>query len=434
MSSPRFPEIQIPHLKGTAMPKVLRVRVPLPQAEAISDIEGAVHTELAKSEKLANLSPGAKVAIGVGSRGVADIPRLAKSVVDWLRHKNFEPFIIPTMGSHGGGTAEGQRGVLEHLGVTEAFVGAPIKATMETVEYGKTREGIPCRFDAKAAAADAVVIIARVKSHTSFDRPIESGLTKMVAIGLGKQEGARNVHSIGPRGYTDVLPAMADIAIAKSPLVYGIAVVENGNHRLAHIEGATPESFAAADQRLLVMAKKLLGRLPFKQLDALTCEYVGKNISGAGMDYAVIGRTDIRGVPNPEHIFISKIAVMGLTEETDGNGIGVGVADFIPRACADALDLHSMYMNAITSTYLEKVRIPAVLPTEKQVLEALFATCWVPDPKKARYAQIRSTMDVSEFLVSEPALADIRDLPGLEILSEANPLQFDEQDRLTTRV
>ncbi|MEO1016570.1 MAG: hypothetical protein AAFY56_02590 [Pseudomonadota bacterium] len=434
MSSPTFPEIRIPHLSGTPMPDVMRVRVPLPQAEPVSDISRAVHSELAKSEQLATLKPGARVALGVGSRGVANIPELAKSVVDWLKHKGFEPFIIPTMGSHGGGTAAGQRGVLEHLGVTEEFVGAPIRPTMETVEYGRTPEDIPCHFDANGAAADAVVVIARVKSHTSFDRPIESGLTKMVAIGLGKQEGARNVHRMGPRGYTDVLPAMAQIAIAKSPLAYGIAVVENGDHQLAHIEGAAPEAFASTDERLLKIAKKLLGRLPFKRLDALTCEYVGKNISGAGMDYAVIGRTDIRGIPNPGHIFVAKIAVLGMTEETGGNGMGVGVADFIPKACADTLDLNAMYMNAITSTYLEKAMVPIVLPTEKQVMEALFATCWAEMPSQLRYAQIRSTMDVSEFLVSPTAFADIEGTPGIEVVEKAVGLQFDSQDRLTTRV
>lgn len=416
------------------MPKVMRVRVPLPDAEPVGDIEAAVHTELAKSDRLANLRPGAKIAVGVGSRGIANIPILAKSVVDWLRHKGFEPFIVPTMGSHGGGTADGQQGVLEHLGVTERFVGAPIRATMETVEYGKTAEGIPCHFDANAAAADAVVIIARVKSHTSFDRPIESGLTKMVAIGLGKQEGARNIHRLGPRGYNGVLPEMAEIAIAKSPLVYGIAVVENGRHQLAHVEGATPQAFAATDERLLTMAKKLLGRLPFRHLDALVCEYVGKNISGAGMDYAVIGRTDIRGIANPEHIFIAKIAVLGLTAETGGNGMGVGVADFIPKTCADALDLKAMYMNAITSTYMEKARVPIVLPSERQVMEALFATCWADDPATARYAQIRSTMDVSEFLASPSAVNDIRDVPGLEILSDARSFEFDAVGRLVTRI
>ncbi len=434
MTSPVFPDIHIPHIAGTLMPKVTRVRLPQPSAEPISDIEGAVHAEMAKSSRLAELAPGSKVAVGVGSRGVADIPVLAKAVVDWLKHRNFEPFIIPTMGSHGGGTAEGQKAVLEHLGVTEDFVGAPIRATMETVEYGQTPDGIPCRFDANGASADAVVVIARVKSHTSFDRPIESGLTKMVAIGLGKQEGARNVHRLGPRGNTDVLPGMAGIAIAKSPLAYGIAVVENGSHRLVHIEGASPDEFASTDKKLLTKAKELLGRLPFKHLDALCCEYVGKNISGAGMDYAVIGRTDIRGIPNPEHIFITKIAVMGLTEETGGNGMGVGVADFIPKECANKLDLVSMYMNAITSTYLEKARVPITLPTEKQVMEAMFATCWVTDPTQAKFAQIRSTMDVSEILVSSTALADITDVPGLEIVDEARPIAFDNQDRLQTRV
>jgi hypothetical protein len=434
MTRPTFPEIHIPHLAGVALPPVRRVRIPQPTAPRLPDLAGAVAREMAKSRRLVTLPRGARVAVGVGSRGVADIPILAKAVVDSLKDRGLEPFIVPAMGSHGGGTAEGQRGVLAHLGVTEESVGAPVHATMETVEYGKTLDGIPCRFDAEAARADAAVIIARVKSHTSFDRPIESGLTKMVAVGLGKQEGARAVHRLGPRGYSEVLPALARIAIEASPVAFGIAVVESGRHEVVHVEGVEPESFGAADERLLVEAKRLLARLPFAQIDALLCEYVGKEISGAGMDYAVIGRTDIRGIPNPPRPFIHKIGVLGLTEATGGNGIGVGVADFMPRDTANRLDLKAMYMNAVTATMGEKARIPIVLPTEREVVQALVATSWALDSSRARYCQIRSTLHVEEILVSPMLLDDIAGEPGVETLGPEEPLRFDAGGRLLTRI
>jgi hypothetical protein len=429
-----FPAITIPHLAQVPLPEVQRLRLTPPAAEPVADVESAVWRELAASRRLAALPRGAAVAVAVGSRGVADIPVLARAVVGWLKDKALTPFIVPAMGSHGGGTAEGQAGVLAHLGVTEASVDAPVRATMETVVLGRTPEGIECRFDANAAGAAAVVVIARVKSHTSFDRPVESGLVKMVAVGLGKQAGARNVHRLGVRGYTEVLPALARIALGTAPLAYGIAVVENGRHELVRVEGVEPERFFAADERLLAEAKRLLARLPFRRLDALACELVGKEISGAGMDYAVIGRTDIRGVPNPEHIFINKIAVLGLSQATGGNGIGVGVADFMPKAAADQLDLLAMYMNCITATMVEKARIPVVLPTEREVVQALVATSWALEPKAVRYCQIRSTLHLEEILVTPELVPELAGRADAEVLGQPEPLRFTDDGRLLTRV
>lgn len=429
-----FPAITIPHLTDVPLPEVRRARLRHPSAPPVADIAAAVRAALDRSRRLAALPPGAEVAVAVGSRGIADIATLARATVDWLRDRGLAPFVVPAMGSHGGATPEGQRAVLHHLGVTETALGCPIRATMATVEYGTIAQGVACRFDAHAAGAAAVVPIARVKAHTSFDRPIESGLVKMLAVGLGKQEGARNVHRLGVRGYTEVLPELARLALRRAPIACGLAVVENAAHRLCHVEGVEPEEFFAADERLLALAKRQMPRLPLTQLDALTCELVGKEISGAGMDYSVIGRTDIRTIPNPEHIVITKIAVLGLSEATAGNGIGVGVADFIPKACADALDLEAMYMNAITATMGEKARIPIVLPTEREVMHALLATCWALDPTQARYGQIRSTLHLDEMLVSEPVAAELAGRPDVDLDDRTEPLRFDADGRLLTRV
>lgn len=428
MAHPLFPTVHIPHLAGVELPDVHRVRLAQPSAPAIEDVEGAVRQALAGVEPLTRLPKGRRVAVAVGSRGVAEIARLAAATIAYLRELDHEPFVVPAMGSHGGGTAEGQAAVLTRLGVTEERVGAPVRATMATVELGRTSQGIPCRFDANAAAADAVVVIARVKSHTSFDRAIESGLCKMVAVGLGKQEGARNVHRIGPRGFIEVLPELVDIAIATSPLVAGLAVVENAAHRLVRIEAVPAVGFPDKDRALLKLAKSLLARLPFRQIDALVCEEIGKEISGAGMDYAVTGRTDLRGVPNPEHILINKVAVLRLSAATHGNGIGTGLADYLTLAAANALDLKAMYENAITASISEKARIPIVLPTEREVLQALVLTSWALDLASCRFCQIRSTIALDEALVSAPLMRELgQDVP-------AEPLRFDAAGRLLTLV
>ena len=280
---------------------------------ALDDPLGRITSALDDRADLFPLPAGASVAVAVGSRGVAQIDRIARTTVNWLKGKGFAPFVVPGMGSHGGGTAEGQLSVLAKLGVTEAAMGCPIKATMQTVTYGEIDGGLPCHFDAQAAHADGVVAINRVKAHTSFPRPIESGLTKMLAVGLGKAEGARQVHMIGPRGFLETLPRLAARLVEKAPLCAGIAVVENAEKQICHVEVAAPQEFGAVDQRLLVQAKAAMARLPFAQIDGLIVEQVGKEISGAGIDPAISGRTDIRGVDNPAEPFIHKIAALDLT-------------------------------------------------------------------------------------------------------------------------
>jgi hypothetical protein len=432
MLSPTFPAVHLPHLEQVELPPVRRVRLHHPSAAAVADVEGAVRDAMGKSRRLSDLPRGASVAVAVGSRGIAEIPVLARTVVAHLNGLGLEPFIVPAMGSHGGGTALGQEGVLKKLGVTEASTGAPVRATMETVGYGATLDGIPCRFDANAAGADAVVLIARVKSHTSFDRPVESGLTKMTAVGLGKQAGARNVHRLGPRGYIEVLPSLAKIALEHSPIAYGVAVVENSAHQLVAIEGAEPEQFLATDERLLVRAKELLARLPFAQIDGLIVERIGKEISGTGMDIAISGRADIRGVANPKPL-VHKLAVLGLSDATAGNAIGLGVADFTTLEVANALDLVAMYMNSITATTAEKARVPIVLPDDRTAIRAVVATCWASELERVRLCQIRSSMDLDEILVSPALFEDLEGSERAEALSDPAPLAFAADGRLLTR-
>jgi hypothetical protein len=434
MLSPTFPEVRMPHLADVPIPPMLRVGLTHPKGEPVANIGAAVDEALAKSRRFEDLRTGARVAVAVGSRGIAHIPDVVAAAVRHLKERGFAPFIVPAMGSHGGATAEGQAGVLAHLGVTEASVGAPIRATMATVEYGATLHGIPCRFDKNAAEADAVLCINRVKSHTSFDRPIESGLTKLIAVGLGKQVGAQNVHRLGPRGYVEVLPELARIAIEHSPIAYGIALVENGDEQLVVIEGVEPDQFAAADERLLKLAKSMTARLPFDQIDGLIVEWIGKEISGAGMDPAVVGRVGIRGVPGPKKPFVHKLVVLGVTEDSYGNAVGLGNADYTTRKVANNLDLVSMYMNSITAAGTEATRIPAVLADDRTAIQAMVATCWRSDLENARLCQIRSTLHLNEILVSPSLFADVEDDPDAERLSDPAPLQFSAAGELLTRV
>ncbi len=433
MLTPQFPEVHLPFLDHVPLPPMRRVRLPQPKGTPIADLEAAVETALGASRRLAELASGASVAVAVGSRGIARIDQVAKAAVAHLKGRGLAPFIVPAMGTHGGGTAEGQAQVLAHLGITEATVGAPVRATMEVVDYGATPAGPRCKFDRNAAEADAVLLINRVKSHTSFDRPVESGLTKLIAVGLGKAEGARNVHVLGPRGYTEVLPELARMAIAHAPIAYGLALVENADKQLVTLEGVEPEAIYETDQRLLQQAKTLIAKLPFAQLDGLIVEWIGKEISGAGMDCAVTGRIDIRGVAAPKRPLIHKIAVLGVTPESEGNGIGLGLADYTTRAVVHGLDLAKMYLNGVVSTTIEAARMPVVLADDRTALQALVASCWQDDPMAARVCQICSTLHLEEVLVSPALYQELDGQAGVAALGEAAPLAFDGAGQLATR-
>ena len=429
--SPSFPAIALPQFEDQALPPVMPVALRHPEAPALADPAAAARAALDESRRLAALPAGARVAVACGSRGIKSKPAVVAAAVAWLKARGLAPFIVPAMGSHGGATAAGQARLLAELGYTPEAMGCPVEAGMEVVRLGTTRAGVPVCFDRRAAEADAVLIVNRVKSHTSFDREVESGLTKMVAIGLGKAEGARFVHKLGARGYLEVLPEWARIAIAAAPIAYGLAIVENAEREAALVEGVEPEAFYETDARLLRKAKAAIPRLPFAQIDVLAVERLGKNISGTGMDPAVTARHDIRGRANPPAPVIHKLVVLGLTEETRGNGLGVGAADFMTREAADSLDLYAMYMNACTATFTERVRIPAVLANDRAALQAAVGTCWRLDGEDARLCLIRSTLHLDAILVS-PALAEELDGAG-EVRGPAQPLRFDARGTLLTR-
>ena len=428
---PTFPAIRLPQFADQALPDVVTAKLHHPVTPELGDVAGATRDALAKSRRLKELAKGARVAITCGSRGIQSKPMVVATAVAWLKERGFEPFIVPAMGSHGGARAESQVELLAELGYTPESMGCAIESSMEVKRIGTTSRGVPVYFDQNAAAADAVLVINRIKAHTSFDREIESGLTKMVAIGLGKAEGARLIHKLGAVGYLEVLPEWAGIAIDAAPIAYAIGIIENAEKRAALIEGAEPEDIMATDARLLPLAKANTPKLPFEQIDVLIAERIGKNISGTGMDTGVVGRADIRGRPSNDNPLIHKLAVLGLTPETHGNGLGMGLADFTTQEVANALDLYAMYMNSCTSTFTERVRLPIVLADEKEVIQAAVATCWHLDGKEARLCIMRSTLHLDHVLLSPALAADLGDKG--EILDSPRPLEFDDGGRLITR-
>lgn len=432
MVSAVFPALRFPHLDRVVLPRVARVRLQHGKGTPIADVPGAVGDAVRSSRRLAALAPGSSVAVALGSRGISHIVTVARTVIDTVRAMGHLPFVVPAMGSHGGGTAEGQVRVLANLGLTEEALGVEIRSSMDVVDYGATAEGARCKFDRNAAGADAVIVVNRVKSHTTFDRPIESGLVKMTAVGLGKADGARSVHRTGPRALTETLPALARIALERSPIALGIALVENADKQLVAVEGVDRDDFFASDERLLKLAKTHVARLPFAHIDALAVERIGKDISGAGMDHAVTGRADLRSIPNPPP-FVSRIAVLGLSAATGGNGLGVGLADFTTVAVASAIDLEQIYMNSLSSTLVEKSRFPIVLADDRDVMRALVSTSWSADDPSTGLCIIRSTLHLGEVLLSATLLGQIRESPIYVSEGPLQPLRFDEGGALLSR-
>jgi Lactate racemase N-terminal domain len=404
------------------LPRLARVRQRLPE-DHLDDVAGAVREELARIGLGGRLKAGQRVAVTGGSRGIADIPLVLRTVAEAVRAAGAEPFLVPAMGSHGGATAEGQRHLLAEYGMTEAAVGMPIRATMDTVRLGTLDSGAEVHMDAEAARADATIVVNRVKPHTAFRGRIESGLCKMTAIGLGKQRGAEQVHA---HGLEQTIPAAASLVLRRANVVAGLALVENATHQLAVMRAATPDGFLDTDAELLRVANDYLPRVPFDHLHVLVVGWLGKNISGSGMDYNVVGMwRRIGGEPVPN---FERIVVLDLTEESRGNGLGVGIADFTTRRLFDKLDLPSMYMNGLTSNALAAIRIPIVLGDDAQAMGVALHS--VNQGRGARLAVIRSTLALDELWVSEALLPEVEANPRLSQVGPLAEPSFDEQGRL----
>jgi hypothetical protein len=411
-------------------PEMVRIRL-IPEAPKVSDLENTLGRELAALELSSKIKPGSRIAVTAGSRGIANMERILRFLVGRIRSDGGEPFLFPAMGSHGGGTAIGQREILESLGITEESVGAPIRSSMEVVEIGTSSFGFPVLVDKQAAEADGIVVVNRVKPHTEFEGPIESGLMKMMAIGMGKHRGCFEVHKQTVHyGYRRVIPDIGRVILNTLPILFGIATVENVHDETAWIQAVLPDQFAAEEEKLLVKAKRLMARLPVDKLDVLIVDEMGKNISGTGMDSNVIGRIMFIGEPEPKAPKITRIVVLDLTDPSHGNAIGIGLADYTTRGLVDKIDFKATATNAITAMTPEKGRIPIALETHREAVEAAFTSIGAVDPEKARVIHIKNTLEMAHMDVSAALMDEIRHREEMQVVRELGPLSFDSKANL----
>ena len=408
-------------------PKMFRVKQEL-QGPMLADIPAAVR-ETMRGLKLADrVKPGQTVAITSGSRGVANIDRITKAVVDELKTLGLKPFICPTMGSHGEATAEGQLKILEHYGITEATMGCPMKSSMEVVEIGKVK-GTAVFCDKNAWGADHIVVVGRIKAHTDFDGEIESGLYKMMAIGLGKQHGAENYHRAGHHySYAEIFPLVGQAVLESGHVLFGLGIVENGHDQTAKVQAVLPKGFAAVEKALLTEAKAWMARLPFEKLDVLIVDELGKNISGAGMDPNVIGRASVQKPAGKPHIRM--LFVRDITPEAEGNAIGVGFAEMTTKRLVQKINYAAMHMNAITSGVAEAAKVPMAFDTDRQAIEIALGMIGLTPPEQARIVRIKNTLHLTEIDCSEALLAEVRAHKRLTPATAGAAMSFDTQGNL----
>jgi len=412
-------------------PTTFRVRQSFPR-QRVSDVPAAVHDELAKLALGGSIRSGQTVAITAGSRGIANIGVILRAVADFVRSLGGEPFLTPAMGSHGGATAEGQVALLGGLGVTEETCGCPIRSSMETVEIGQAAAGFPIYADRHAQQADHVLVVGRVKLHTIFSGQFQSGLMKMLLIGLGKHDGAKIYHRATMQIDFDEL--VADIApkvMAACGVVAGLAVLENAYDETARIEAIAPDKFITREPELLRLAETWFPKLPFSEVDLLLVDQIGKNISGSCMDTNVIGRkTSPTGEAHAALSQVKRIAVRSLTPESHGNAIGIGMADFCLGSLVDDMDLQTTATNGLTSGEPDKIKVPLRFATDRQMLSAAFGTIGLTEPDESRLLWIRDTLHLTELECSAAYWPEAQQRDDLEILSEPRPLPWDNEGNL----
>lgn len=412
---------------GVALPRMVRVRQVFPDT-VLADVAAALREELRRPAIVGRIKPGTSVAVAVGSRGLADLPVLVRTVVEELRACGAKPFIVPAMGSHGGATAEGQVKLLGALGVTEESAGCPIRSSMETVELGALPNGLPVLMDRHAMAADGIVVINRVKPHTSFSGRIESGLMKMITIGLGKQKGADSCHALGFGEMERNVIEMARIKLARAPFLFGVASIENGYDRICKVTVVPPEDIFETEQSLLAEAKRNMPSILFNPLDVLIVDAMGKEFSGTGMDPNITGRASTPYVETRQ--CIGKMAVLDLSARTHGNATGIGLADICTRRLFDKIDFDATYANHITSTVLAGGKIPIVMKNDRQAVQLAVKTSNVADRDRLRLVHIPNTLHLETIRIAETMLDEARTHTGIEVIGEPEPWAFDATGNL----
>ena len=396
----------------------------------VENIEETVKAELGKLS-LAAIKPGHRVAITGGSRGIANIAEILKAIVDFVKLFDAQPFIFPAMGSHGGATAEGQVAVLEQLGVTESYLNAPILSSMEADEIARTKDDVPVFVDKNALGADFIVVVNRIKSHTKFKAPIESGLMKMMVIGMGKLKGAELYHKAAvqytfPRIITDA----ARLVIRKTPVLCALGIVENAYGKTALISALQPEAIENKEKELLLLSKNMMAKLPFNDIDLLIVDEMGKDISGVGIDPNVTGRNrDLLGVFD-HPVQVKRLFVRDLTAKSKGNAIGIGLSDITTKRLVDKIDYAATYKNCITGISLEKAAVPMHFDSDREAIEVGLGSMGLIASEKTKIVRIKNTNRLEVVEVSEAFAASTKERSDLEIIGQPQLMKFDKEDNL----
>jgi len=402
----------------------------------VDDLPAEVGRQLGGLFPEGALVPGAEIGVTVGSRGISDIATIARAAVDFLRGRGARPFVIPAMGSHGGATAEAQLHLLAHYGVTPESMGCPIRAEMETRSLGKTAAGLDVRMAEAAWRSDGILLLNRVKPHTDYKGPLESGLTKICAIGLGKYDGAREIHRhLFTVGLGGAIRSATEVMLASGRILGGLGILENAYHETARLEAVPAARLFEGEAILLEEARRLMGRLPLDEIEVLVCDRLGKNVSGAGLDTNVIGRNVygyVPGVPWCEGMpAILRVVALDLADESDGNASGMGLTDYVPERFARKVDHRVTSLNAMTACAPAGAKLPVVLPDDREAILAALRTSRIREAGP-RLVHIRDTLALDTVRVSEACLESLRARPGVEVVSGPEAMAFDEAGRLVS--
>ncbi len=411
--------------------RMLAVRQHFPD-RALPDVTAEVRRQLAASGFAARLKPGARVALGVGSRGIANLAVIVRTVVDYWKSQGFEPFIFPAMGSHGAATAEGQADVLAHFGIHQGSMDCPVISALDVVSLGKTSDGIEAFMDRNAFQSDGVMLIGRVKWHTDFSGEIESGLFKMLAIGLGKFAGAQRYHTYAYKlGLEHVIRSVGRQVLQSGKILGGLAILEDANHNTARLTTVPVDNMERQEEELLKLVKSWMGRIPIP-LDILILDEIGKNISGAGMDTKVVNRS-VYGESNPwpELSRIERIFLRDLSGHSYGNGVGLGMADVVHDRLLEKIDWQATQINSLTASTPTAIRTPIHFSSDRECLEKIALTVGRIDQNDVTYGWFRNSLELGFMKLSENLLAEIRKNPALEIIGPAEPMNFDAAGNLS---
>ena len=414
------------------LPDIFYVQQSFPRPQ-ILDIPTATKDALRTLQLDQKILAGQKIGITVGSRGIQNLLPILRTTVDFIRELGSEPFLLAAMGSHGGGTENGQKKVLDSLGLTEETLGAKVLTCAECRTLTVTPSGLPVYIVESAQTMDGILLVNRVKTHTSFKGIVESGLTKKLVVGLGGPKGAQQFHGFGASELPHLLVEIGETMLGKLPVLGGVGIVENAYEETAVIRAIEGDHLIEQEGELLQYSKTLMPSLPADSIDLLIVQEIGKNFSGTGMDTNIVGRSRIHGILEPEKPSIKRIAVLDLSEESHGNATGVGLADFVTQKLVNSIDRQATYLNCLTSTFVTRSAIPMYFDTEEKLVEAaLFSLSAIP-PDKLRIVIIRNTLFLMECFVSRALLPELGSRPDIQINQEPHEFKFDSNGNIKVK-